>query len=377
MSAAIAITNVRVFDGARLGEPATVVVEDAMISACAPAGGPRDADIVDGGGGTLLPGLIDTHVHVGTVAQLEASASWGVTTLLDMGNKDPASLAALGKGPGHPAVKSAGNPASAPGSVFVAKMGFSVSTTVTGPGDAARFVAERVAEGSDWIKILVEDPKIPGTRALGAETVAALVVAAHEAGLMAVAHVVSAATMTTAVRAGADVVTHTALTSDLGPEIEALLAERPVVIIPTLAMMQGVVHAIGGKLAMRLLAPFVPAVRLNYRHAKQTVATFHRAGSVILAGTDSNDDPAAPCQVSHGESMHEELERLVDAGLTPAEALRGATALAAGTFGLADRGVIAPGRRADLLLVDGDPTRDISATRNIRGVWIGGCRVSR
>jgi imidazolonepropionase-like amidohydrolase len=96
---------------------------------------------------------------------------------------------------------------------------------------------------------------------------------------------------------------------------------------------------------------------------------------VILAGTDSNDDPAAPCQVAHGESLHEELERLVDAGLAPAEALRGATSLAAATFGLTDRGVIAPGYRADLLLVDGDPTLDISATRNIRGVWIGGGRV--
>lgn len=375
MIAATAITNVRVFDGERLREPATVVLEDATISARTPADGARDADVVDGGGGTLLPGLIDTHVHVDKVSQLEASASWGISTMLDMGNKDLANLATLKNSQGLPTLRSAGNPASAPNSVFVRKMGFSVSTAVAGPEDAARFVAERVAEGSDYIKILVEDAKIPGTRALAADTVGALVVAAHQAGLTTVAHVVSADTMTTAVSMGADVVTHTALTSDLGPGFQELLAERPVVIIPTLTMMQGVVHAIGGKLAMRMLAPFVPAVRLNYRHAVSTVATFHRAGSVILAGTDSNDDVTAPYQVGHGESLHEELERLVNAGLTPAEALRGATSLAAGTFGLTDRGVIAPGRRADLVLVDGDPTRDISATRNIRGVWIGGLRV--
>lgn len=375
MIAATAITNVRVFDGERLREPATVVLEDATISARTPADGARDADVVDGGGGTLLPGLIDTHVHVDKVSQLEASASWGISTMLDMGNKDLANLATLKNSQGLPTLRSAGNPASAPNSVFVRKMGFSVSTAVAGPEDAARFVAERVAEGSDYIKILVEDAKIPGTRALAADTVGALVVAAHQAGLTTVAHVVSADTMTTAVSMGADVVTHTALTSDLGPGFQELLAERPVVIIPTLTMMQGVVHAIGGKLAMRMLAPFVPAVRLNYRHAVSTVATFHRAGSVILAGTDSNDDVTAPYQVGHGESLHEEMERLVNAGLTPAEALRGATSLAAGTFGLTDRGVIAPGRRADLVLVDGDPTRDISATRNIRGVWIGGLRV--
>jgi imidazolonepropionase-like amidohydrolase len=375
VSTALAITNVRVFDGERLSEPTTVAVDGETISAVQPAGDARGADEVDGGGGALLPGLIDTHVHADKVSQLETSASWGITTMLDMGNKDLANLETLKHRAGLPTLLSAGNPASAPGSVFVRKMGFAASTAVTGPADAVRFVAERVAEGSDYIKILVEDPKIPGTKALGAETVAALVVAAHEAGLATVAHVVSADTMTTAVRAGADVVTHTALTSDLGPQFRALLGERAVVIIPTLTMMQGVVHAIGGKLLMRALSPFVPAVRLNYRHAKSTVAAFHQAGAAVLAGTDSNDDLSAPYQVPHGESLHEELERLVQAGLTPAEALRGATSLAADIFSLADRGVIAAGRRADLLLVDGDPSRDISATRNIRGVWIGGRRV--
>jgi imidazolonepropionase-like amidohydrolase len=374
MSIATAITNVRVFDGERLGEPTTVVFDDGVISARTST---DNTDVTDGLGGTLLPGLIDTHVHADKVPQLETSASWGVTTVLDMGNKDLANLATLKISPGLPTVKSAGNPASAPGSVFVTKMGFSVSTTVSGPDDAARFVAERAAEGSDYIKILVEDPKIPGTKALDAPTVAALVMAAHAAGLKTVAHVVSADTMTTAVRAGVDIVTHTALTSDLGPAFGALLAERAVVIIPTLTMMQGVVHTIGGKPLMRALAPFVPAVRLSYKHAKATVATFHRAGAVILAGTDSNDDLSAPYQVPHGESLHEELQRLVDAGLTAVEALRGATCLAAEVFSLTDRGVIAPGRRADLVLVDGDPTTDISVTRNIKGVWIGGTRVSR
>jgi imidazolonepropionase-like amidohydrolase len=375
VSSALTITNVRVFDGRELGEPAAVTIDGAMISAVEPAGGPVRPEAVDGGGGALLPGLIDTHVHADKVSQLETSASWGITTMLDMGNKDPANLATLRQRPGLPTLLSAGNPASAPGSVFVRKMGFAASTAVTGPPDAARFVAERVAEGSDYIKILVEDPRIPGTQALGAPTVAALVNAAHQARLMTVAHVVSADTMTTAVRAGADVVTHTALTSDLGPEFDALLAERSVVIVPTLTMMHGVVQAIGGKLMMRALAPFFPAVRLNYRHAKSTVATFRQAGAVVLAGTDSNDDPGAPYQVPHGESLHCELERLVDAGLSAAEALRGATSLAAEVFCLADRGVISAGRRADLVLVDGDPSRDISATRNIRGVWIGGRRI--
>jgi imidazolonepropionase-like amidohydrolase len=375
MSAATAITDVRVFDGRRLGDATTVVVgDDGVICAGPPAQGESRAEVVDGAGGALLPGLIDTHVHVDKVAQLEASVSWGVTTVLDMGNKDLANLATLKQRPGLPTVKSAGNPASAPGSVFVRKMGFSVSTTVSGPDDAARFVTERVAEGSDYIKILLEDPKVPGSKALGAATVTALVTAAHQAGLRTVAHVVSAGTMTAAVRSGADIVTHTALTSDLGSEFAALLAERPVISIPTLMMMQGVARTIRKKFIIRMLAPFVPAVRLDYSYAKSTVAAFHRAGAVILAGTDANDDLTAPYQIAHGESLHEELERLVDAGLTPVEALRGATSLAADAFGLGDRGAVTAGRRADLLLVDGDPTQNISDTRNIRGVWVGGSR---
>lgn len=370
------ITDVRVFDGQRTGDPTTVGIDDGVISPDPPSPDGAVDEVVDGSGCTLLPGLIDTHSHVKKVSQLEAAAAWGVTTLLDMGCDDLANLATLKRRPGLPTLRSAGNPASAPNSVFVRKMGFSVSTTVTGPGDAARFVAERVAEGSDYIKIMVEDPKIPGTRALGAETVAALVTAAHDAGLMTVAHVVSADTLRTAVRSGVDVVTHTSLTSELGDEFDALLAEHPAVIIPTLMMMDGVARTLGGTFVMRALGLVMPAARMKYSHAKSTVATFRRAGLVVLVGTDANDNPTAPYQIPHGVSLHEELERLVDAGLSPVEALQGATSRAADTFGLTDRGAVVPGRRADLVLVAGDPTRDITATRDIRGVWIGGSRIT-
>ena len=74
--------------------------------------------------------------------------------------------------------------------------------------------------------------------------------------------------------------------------------------------------------------------------------------------------------------MHDELALLVDAGLTPAEAISAATATAAEHFGLADRGRIAPGMRADLVLLDADPTADIAPVRSIRGVWIAGERVA-
>ncbi|GAA2362995.1 amidohydrolase family protein [Dactylosporangium salmoneum] len=371
--AATAITGVRVFDGAGLRGPETVVIRDGLIAA-GPA--PDGAEVVDGAGGALLPGLIDTHVHVSSEEHLRACAAAGVSTVLDMAAPHFEATMALKGRPGLPSLLSAGRPASGPGSMFVTTMGFPASTAVTGPGDAERFVADRVADGSDYVKIIVEDPRIPKARPLAADTVAAVVAAAHAAGLRTVAHVVSAGTLHLAVAAGVDVVTHTALTSGLDAQTQRLLADRPVAIIPTLAMMDGVARNIGGKPAMRALSLVLPALRMRYRHAEATVASFRAAGRAVLAGTDANDDPRTPFQPRHGEALHDELRRLVRAGLTPAEALRGATSLAAATFGLADRGVIEPGRRADLVLVAGDPTRDIAATRAIRGVWIGGLRCS-
>ena len=105
---------------------------------------------------------------------------------------------------------------------------------------------------------------------------------------------------------------------------------------------------------------------------RETVKALKAAGVRILAGTDCGNPGT-----THGASMHRELVLLVAAGLTPVEALAAATAQTAATFGLTDRGRIAPGLRADLVLVDGDPTVDITATRKIAGVWKQGRAIDR
>ena len=98
-------------------------------------------------------------------------------------------------------------------------------------------------------------------------------------------------------------------------------------------------------------------------------------GLPILAGTDASATPGSPARVPHGASLHRELELLVEAGLPAADVLRAATAGPARYFGLAGRGAIEPGLRADLVLVDGDPLSDIRATRSIRRVWCDGIEV--
>jgi adenine deaminase len=103
-----------------------------------------------------------------------------------------------------------------------------------------------------------------------------------------------------------------------------------------------------------------------------TVTALKAAGVRILAGTDCSNPGTA-----HGASLHRELALLVAAGLKPIDALAAATSVTADAFGLTDRGRIAPGRRADLVLVDGDPTTEIGATRKIAGVWKQGHSIDR
>jgi imidazolonepropionase-like amidohydrolase len=106
--------------------------------------------------------------------------------------------------------------------------------------------------------------------------------------------------------------------------------------------------------------------------ALDTVRRLSEAGVAILAGTDVPNNGTA-----HGVSMHRELELLVEAGLSPLKALATATSLPANHFGLRDRGQIQPGRRGDLLLVGGDPSVDITNTRDILEVYKLGIRVDR
>jgi imidazolonepropionase-like amidohydrolase len=374
MAATTVITNVRVFDGTAITEPRTVVVADGLITDNSVRA--ADTEAVDGNARVLLPGLIDSHVHIDTPSDLEQCTRAGVTTVLDLATRDLAALDSLRDLAGLPTVLRAGMPASAPGGTHTKKMGFAGSSAVTSERDAARFVTDRASEGVDYIKVIVEDPRMPGTAALPAPTIAAIVTAAHTQGLMVIAHAVTSGALRLADDAGVDVITHAPLNRDLSAGEAAAIAARGGVLIPTLTMMRGVNAAVGGKLMFRVLRRLKVAPPLDYAHARNSVAAARAAGLTIVAGTDANNEPGAPFSPPHGTSLADELGLLVEAGLTPTDAIRSATALPARTFGLNDRGVIAAGRRADLLLVDGEPTIDIGAIHNVRAVWIAGVRVA-
>ncbi|MEJ5945630.1 amidohydrolase family protein [Pseudokineococcus basanitobsidens] len=179
---------------------------------------------------------------------------------------------------------------------------------------------------------------------------------AHARGRRVVAHATTTGTVVAAQQAGVDVVTHAPLDAPLEPDDASRMALEGRLAVPTLTMMEATARNLG----------------LDYGHARASVTAMHAAGVVVLAGTDANAAPGVPASVPHGESLSHELELLVEAGLSPLEALRAATVLPAQHLGLGDRGAVEPGLRADLVLLDGDPLVDITATRRLLRVWCGG-----
>ncbi|MER7008579.1 amidohydrolase family protein [Dactylosporangium sp. NPDC000555] len=344
--------NVRVFDGRRILPPDTVVIDGERFG-----NGTDNARVVDGEGAVALPGLIDAHLHLDRRPTLERLVRFGVTTALDMGCAPPELVDAMRVSRGLTDVRSAGSPAIAPGAWHARIVALAARGVVPGADEAERFVAERLAEGSDYLKIIVGNPEPSHDQA----TLDALVDAAHRRARLVIAHATSVEAVAMAMRAGVDMLTHVPLDRPL----DRATADRMVVdgreLIPTLSIMEGVAAQSAGVYA-----------GASYAAARDSVTTAYAAGVPILAGTDANSTAEAPVNISHGDSLHHELELLVDAGVSPVDALRAATVLPAIHFGLTDRGAVEAGQRADLVLIDGDPLHDIRATRSITRVWCGG-----
>jgi len=389
-----AVAGARVFDGERmLPAGTTVLVVDGRIAAVgSDVVVPEGTPVVEGAGRTLLPGLIDAHVHAWGSA-LEDALRLGVTTELDMFT-DPAWAAerrgeqAAGAAGGRADLFSAGVLATAPGG-HGTQYGLEVPAIEAGT-DLAAWVAARRAEGSDWIKVVLEDgATVGGTLpTLSRAQVAGIVEAAHAQGLAVVAHVGSHASAGTAVAAGVDGLAHLFLDEPADPELVAAAREAGVFVVPTLSVLASVAGGDAAELAGdERVAPYLTAdQRASLRrsfprreatagklgNAAESVRRFAAAGVPVLAGSDAPNPGTA-----HGASLHGELALLVGAGLTPSAALTAATAAPARAFGLDDRGRIAPGLRADLVLVAGDPTETVEATRELVAVWKGGRLAAR
>ena len=391
---AMMFRGVRVFDGRDVIARTDVLVQGGRIVKVGPGqAAPPGATIVEGAGKTLLPGFIDAHAHAFGTA-LEDAIAFGVTTELDMFT-DHAFARTVRARQAHlrsataADLRSAGTLVTAPGG-HGTEYGM-VIPTLTTPDSAQAFVDARLAEGSDYIKIVYDDGQTYELNlpTLDLPTLKATIAAAHRRGRLAVVHIGSQQGARDAIEAGADGLAHLFVDSAPTPGFAKLVRAHRAFVIPTLSVNESVTGVASGErlIADAHLSPYLPpAARANLRRAFRkrealrpglaraltTVRQLDSLGVPILAGTDAPNPGTA-----HGVSIHRELELLVQSGLTPAAALTAATAAPARAFKLTDRGRIARGLRADLVLVDGDPTRDITAARNIAGIWKHGIAVDR
>ena len=430
-SRSLVVRNVRVFDapGASLLEGLRdVVVRDGRIAAIGPPGlAAADLPAVDGRGGTLLPGLVDVHTHTGSTPNppwkvsllpdvgenLAAFLYAGVTTVLDLGSLSPAVFqerehlatgARLGPhlyaaGPiftapgGHPAeVLRAWLPWYLRGYVLAR-----ATREVATPDEARRAVAALLPERPDVLKLAI-DAGASDVPRLAPETIAAIAAAGHAARVRSIAHIGSSAEAVDAVRAGVDALAHAPWRDELTDEAVAIIAGARVPVVVTLAIwdLAGAPRTgapdflpIEREVAQpaviaALLAPPPPpdAATAAFQHAaaaahdarRRNVAKLRAAGVPVLAGSDACNAGDFP-----GAGLHLELAKLVEAGLTPGEALRAATwenaRFLAGES--ADFGEIAVGKRADLVLVAGDPTARIGDLGKITHVVLGGTVLER
>jgi imidazolonepropionase-like amidohydrolase len=347
---------------------------------------------IDGAEKTLLPGLIDSHVHVFGDGPRDA-LRFGVTTELDM-FCDRRRLAAMKRDRESLTRQetadlwSAGTAATAAGG-HGTQYGLAIPTLAS-PAEAHAWVAARVGEGSDYIKIILEDARAYGGKTLPTldmPTAAALIEAAHEHGVLAVVHATALELARRAVDAGADGLMHVFFDKPADQSFVRLAVAHRLFVVPTLTMIAGIAAEANGVALDTRVAPWLSDEQLGsltrkrsphaassaaITNARGSVRRLHEAGVPILAGTD-----APNANTAHGVSLHDEIAQLVIAGLSADQALAAATSRPADAFALHDRGRIAKGKRADLLLVVGDPTRDVTVTRAIAALWKNGRFVER
>ena len=390
-----AIVDVKVFDGEAFRPDRDVWVAGGRIRRVGPGLDlPADLARVDGRGRTLVPGLIDGHVHT-FGSTLQDALRFGVTTVLDQFS-DP-ELAASKRAArdtlaraGEADLFSAGMLATAAGG-HGTQFGVPVET-LSGPDEAPAWVRARKAEGSDWIKIIHEDGGAFGMdiATLDRDTIGALVAAAHAEGLRAVVHVSTLEHALEAVSLGADGLVHVWRDALVDGAQAARIADAGAFVVPTLSVMA----SMGGRaMEPELLeaAGDTPVSSMQHQSlaarfsggdgqrgtaaddvALENVRRLRAAGVPLIAGTDAPNPGTAA-----GLSLHGELRLLSRAGLSSAEALAAATSVPAALFGLDDRGVIEAGRIADLVLVGGDLENDLSLSPRLVAMWKDGYRVDR
>ena len=391
----ILLRPAQVFDGVDPHPHAgwSVLVDGDKIAAVGPSlAAPAGAKVIDLPGTTLIPGMIEGHSHLflhpynetkwddqvlheplalrtaRAVVNAEKTLMAGFTTERDLGTE--------GAGYADVGLKQAINQGIVPGPRLLVSTKANVARgaygpkgfepgvhvpqgaeEVSGPDEMTRAARDQIAAGADVIKMYADYHYLPGEPSrptLTEAEMAAGVAVAHDAGRLAAAHATTAEGMRRAILAGVDTVEH-----GYGgtPEVFKLMHDRGTALCPTIGASEAYAHYFQGWNGQEPAPESVQENRRSFRMAMQ-------AGVPICMGGDVG-------VFAHGENWRE-MDAMQRAGMPAAQVMIAATSGNARIFHLADRGAVKPGLLADLVAVDGDPTRDVNAVRSIRLVMKGG-----
>jgi imidazolonepropionase-like amidohydrolase/ABC-type multidrug transport system permease subunit len=436
---ALLIRDARLFIGdGKVVDLGAVLIRDGKIEQVYEGSGPDPksvkAEAIDAAGKTLMPGLIDMHVHLGSPGGVYEQPTDYEPSEKSM----PRELAAYLYS-GVTAVRSAGDATAdvlkvrqtiasgeklgaelfLVGPLFTAEggHGFEIAEympemmragfiaeflrTPKSPDEARKMVGELKKRGVDGIKAVLESgwPGHPMPR-LDVSILKAVVEAAHAAKLPVICHTGDSKDVADALDAGVDGIEHGSNRDTIPEALFARMKQAGTTYDPTLSVMEALADTGAGKTDLldlslvqqvgpkklldatrkALASPeFAPmregfkGVHVGLEFGKQNLAAAFHDGVTLIAGTDAGN-----FQVIHGPAIHRELQLWVQAGIPPEAALRAATSNAARALGAGDRlGLLRKGYDGSVLLLNGNPLKDIAVTEQIAGIIFRGERVDR
>ncbi len=417
-----AISGVNIWDGTGRAaiRDGVIVVSDGRIQAIGPRAStpiPKGASVIPGEGKTLIPGLINAHGHVGMtkglkagpenygeeniLAQLRQYARYGVTTVLSLGTDFEAMFKLRGPARENEAPRATVFTA---GRGFTGKQGYpsvlpgnaGVPREVDSVEEVRKHVEELAKQKVDMVKIWVDD-HWGHYQKIRPELYRAIITEAHKHGLRVMAHLFYLEDAKQLVEAGLDGMAHSVRDKEIDDALIKSLKAKKTFAVATLVREESTfVYAeppaflddpffnrwIAPEIVQQLKDPAYGArVKADPDFAKyagqlkmgqKNLKKLWDAGVPVVFGSDSG-----PPARFHGFFEHRELELMVQAGLTPAQALQAATSNAAAALHISGNyGTLVKGKRADMILLDADPLVDIRNTRKINKIWIGGREVN-